>query len=132
MAGNSKNGPGAQAKEQAAANQAGEAGRGKEKNARQANAEKQRRYRKSMKAKGYKARLVWEKPLDAGLVRVEAPVISESSLNAAATGPAIKAVLDALSGTFIIESKRRGIPEETWRPVYRDFLTLLKPLGVEG
>jgi hypothetical protein len=55
MPGKPTNGPGAQKKGQEAANQAGEARREKEKDARQANAEKQKRYRKSMKAKGYQA-----------------------------------------------------------------------------
>jgi hypothetical protein len=49
-----------------AANQGAEQCRKKEKASRQANAEKQRRYRQSMKAQGYKAKLVWEKPLEAG------------------------------------------------------------------
>jgi hypothetical protein len=59
-------------------------------------------------------------------------VIRESSLNIGAANPAIKEVLDTLSGAFIIESKRQGIPKDTWEPVYRDLLTLLKPLGAEG
>jgi hypothetical protein len=57
-------------------------------------------------------------------------VIREGSINIADTDPAIKEVLETLPSTFFAESKRRGIPEETWEPVYWDFLTLLKPLGV--
>jgi hypothetical protein len=56
-------------------------------------------------------------------------VIHRTSLNIAETNSALKEVLDALSGTFIRECKRRGIPEETWEPVYKDILTLLRPLG---
>lgn len=116
-------------KEREAANAAGEAKREKEKAARRANADKQRRHRESLKAQGYKARLVWEKPLEAGWVKTATPVIRESSLNIAENNPAIKEILERLSGTFIYECKKQGIPEKTWDPVYRDFLTLIKPLG---
>jgi hypothetical protein len=114
-----------------AANREGEQRRKKEKAARQANAEKQKRYRESMKAQGYKARLVWEKPLETGWVRTAAPVIRESSINIAAANPAMKEVLDRLSGTFIHECKKRKIAEKVWEPVYRDLLLLIKPLGLE-
>ncbi|MDR0584546.1 MAG: hypothetical protein LBG57_09405 [Treponema sp.] len=114
-----------------AANREAEQRREKEKTARQANAEKQKRYRESMKAQGYKAKLVWEKPLEAGWVRTPAPVIRESSLNIAANNPAMKAVLGKLSGTFIYECKKQKIAEKVWEPVYRDLLNLLKPLGIE-
>ena len=53
----------------------------KEEKSRQANAKKQKRYRESMKAQGYRARLIWEKPLDTGWVRMIAPVIRESSID---------------------------------------------------
>ena len=76
--------------EREAANREGEQRRKKEKAARQANAEKQKRYRESMKAQGYKAKLVWEKPPEAGWVRTPVPVIRESSLNIAANNPAMK------------------------------------------
>jgi hypothetical protein len=36
-----------------------------------------------MKAQGYKAKLIWEKPLEAGWVRTAVPVIHESSVNIA-------------------------------------------------
>jgi hypothetical protein len=110
-----------------AANREGEQRRKKEQAARQANAEKQKRYRESMKAQGYKAKLVWEKPLEAGRVRTPAPVIRESSINIAVTNPAMKAVLSRLSGTFINECKRQKIAEKVWEPVYRDLKALLKP-----
>jgi hypothetical protein len=84
-----------------------------------------------MKSQGYKAKLVWEKPLETGWVRAVAPVVRESSLNIAANNPAMKGVLDRLSDTFIYECKRQKIAEKTWKPVYRDVLTLLKPLRIE-
>jgi hypothetical protein len=115
-----------------AANREAEQRREKEKSARKANAGKQKRYRESMKAQGYKARLIWEKPLESGWVRAASPVIRESSLNIAASNPAMKEVLDRLSGTFIYECKRQKIAEKVWKPIYKDLLTLLKPLGIEG
>lgn len=63
------------------------------KKTRQANAEKQKRYRESMKAKGCRARLVWEKPLDTGWIRVDAPVIRKSSVDIVKGNPAIGEVL---------------------------------------
>lgn len=102
----------------------------KEKKSRQANAEKQRRYRENMKAQGCRARLVWEKPLEAGWVRTAAPVIRESSLDIAGRNPAIGEALEGLYGAFTVGCEKKGIPQEEWEPVYRDFLTLLKPLGI--
>ena len=96
--------------------------------ARKANAEKQKRYRESMKAQGYRARLVWEKPLDSGWVRAATPVIRESSLGIAENNPAIREVLENLSGTFIFDCEKRKIPKGVWEPVYRDIQVLLKPL----
>jgi hypothetical protein len=84
-----------------------------------------------MKAKGYQAHLIWEKPLEAGWVKAEAPVIQESSLGIAAGNPAVREVLDGLRGSFIGDCEKRSIPKEVWRPVYRDLQTLLKPLGME-
>jgi hypothetical protein len=102
--------------------------REKEEAARQANAGKQKRYRESMKAQGYKAKLIWEKPLESGWVRMVAPVIRESSLNIAASYPEIKEILEDLCGAFITTCEKRGIPKDTREPIYRDLLTLLKPL----
>jgi len=51
--------------EAVAANAAGEARREKEKAARQANAEKQKRHRESMKAAGFKQVLRWALPCPA-------------------------------------------------------------------
>ncbi|MDR2434862.1 MAG: hypothetical protein LBD47_09885 [Treponema sp.] len=114
-----------------AANWETEQRRKKEKSVRQANAEKQKRYRESMKAQGYKARLIWEKPLESGWVRAAVPVIRESSLNIAANNPAMKEVLKRLSGTFIHECEKQRIAEKIWKSVYRDLLTLIQPPGIE-
>jgi hypothetical protein len=125
-----KNGPSAQEKEREAANRAGEARREKEKAARRSNADKQKRYRESMKAQGYKARLIWEKPPAPGMVKTTT-YIHENSLNIAVNNPAIKEALDRLSGTFIHECKKQKTAEKVWEPVYRDLLRLIKPLGIE-
>jgi hypothetical protein len=98
--------------------------------ARQANARKQRRYRESMKAQGCRARLVWEKPLEAGWARMAAPVIRESTVDIAGRIPAIGEVLEGLYEAFIVECEKKGVPKEAWEPVYRDVRTLLKPLGI--
>jgi hypothetical protein len=119
------------APEREAANREVERRREKEQAAREANAEKQKRYRESMKAQGYKAKLIWEKPLKPGWVRAAVPVIRESSLNIAANNPAMKEVLKRLFGTFIHECEKQKINGKVWKPVYRDLLTLLKPLGIE-
>jgi hypothetical protein len=100
----------------------------KERKARRANAEKQKRYRESMKAQGYRARLVWEKPLESGWVRIAAPIIRESSLGIAGNNPAFREVLENLSGTFISDCKKKKIPNDVWEPVYKDIQVLLKPL----
>jgi hypothetical protein len=102
--------------------------REKEEAIRRTNAGKQKRYRESMKAQGYKAKLIWEKPPEPGWVKVEAPVIRENSLNVAATDPAIREVLKSLCGAFITACEKQGVPKDIWEPVYRDLLTLLKPL----
>ena len=100
----------------------------KEKKARKANAEKQRRYRKSMKAQGYHTRLIWEKPLESGWVRAAAPVIRENSLNIIKDNSTVREVLENLSFTFKLDCKKKDIPQEVWEPVYRDIQALLKPL----
>ena len=98
------------------------------KKARQANAEKQKRYRESMKAQGYKARLIWEKPLDTGTVRGTAPVIQESSINTAKSNPAVREALEELCWTFVSDCKKKDVPKKEWNPVYQDIQILLKPL----
>jgi hypothetical protein len=84
-----------------------------------------------MKAQGYKAKLIWEKPLEAGWMRTAAPVIQESSLSIATNNPVIGEVLDGLQGFFIVDCEKRGIPGEAWKPIYSDLQTLLKPLAGE-
>ena len=100
----------------------------KEKKARKANAEKQKRYRNSMKAQGYHTRLIWEKPLESGWVRAAAPVIRGSSLNIIRDNSAMREVLEDLIITFTVDCEKRKIPKEVWDPVYRDIQVLLKPL----
>lgn len=95
--------------------------------ARQANAEKQKRYRESMKAQGYRARLVWEKPLGSGQIRTAAPVIRETSLSIVRSNPAIREVLENLCETFRMDCEKKRIQREIWNPVYRDIQVLLKP-----
>ena len=98
------------------------------KKARKANAEKQKRFRESMKAKGYRANLFWEKPLEDGWVRMVAPVIQKSSIEAVKNIPVIREVLEDLYWSFSIGCEKRGIPKEEWEPVFRDIGVLLKPL----
>jgi len=99
----------------------------KTKKARQANAEKQKRYRESMKAHGYRARLVWEKPLCAGQIRTAAPVIRETSLSIIRSNPTIREVLEKLCEAFKMDCEKKRIQREVWNPVYRDIQVLLKP-----
>jgi hypothetical protein len=121
-----KNGPSAQEKEREAANRAGEARREKEKAARRSNADKQKRYRESMKAQGYKARLIWEKPPAPGMVKTIV-YIHENSLNLAADEKKGKPLHDLGLSVFKLYQDQK-IPRET----YRDILELLKPLGDMG
>ena len=99
----------------------------KTKNARQANAEKQKRYRESMKAQGYRARLVWEKPLGSGQTRTAAPVIREVSLSIVRSDPAVREVMENLCETFKMDCEKQEIPQKVWKPVYQDIQVLLKP-----
>jgi len=99
----------------------------KTKKARQANAEKQKRYRESMKAQGYRARLVWEKPLGSGQIRAAAPVIRETSLSIVRSNPAVREVLENLCEMFKMDCEKKRIQKEIWNPVYRDIQVLLKP-----
>ena len=99
----------------------------KSKKARQANAEKQKRYRESIKAHGYRARLVWEKPLGSGQIRTAAPVIRETSLSIVRNNPAVREVLENLCETFKMDCEKKRIQKEIWKPVYRDIQILLKP-----
>jgi predicted secreted protein len=99
----------------------------KTKRARQDNAEKQKRYRESMKAQGYRARLVWEKPLSSGQIRTAAPVIREASLSIVRSNPAIREVMENICETFKMDCEKQEIPQKVWKPVYQDIQVLLKP-----
>jgi DNA-binding MltR family transcriptional regulator len=126
MAAKLKNKLNAQKKERGATDQAGEVKREQQRDTRQANAEKQRRYRKSMKAKGYKAHLVWEKPLPPGMVKAIAN-IHESSLNRVADETKRNPLHDLwLSVSVLYQDQRIS------REAYDDILELLKPLGDMG
>jgi hypothetical protein len=99
--------------------------------ARHANAEKQKRYRQSMKAQGYKAKLIWEKPLETGWVRTEVPVIHESSVNIAIKNQDMREILEYMTWSFISNCEKKGIQRKIWRPVYEDIMNLIKPFGIE-
>ena len=99
----------------------------KTKKARQANAEKQKRYRESMKAQGYRTRLVWEKPLGSGQIRTATPVIRETSLSIVRSYPAMREVLENLCETFKMDCEKQEISQKVWKPVYQDIQVLLKP-----
>src|SRR5215469_370278 len=88
--------------------------------ARKANAEKQKRYRQSMKAQGYTAKLIWEKPLETGWVRIAVPVIHDSSLNIASRDKDLKETLENMMGAFIMDCEKKGIQKKIWKPVYED------------
>jgi hypothetical protein len=100
----------------------------KKKKTRKANAEKQKRYREGMKAQGYRARLVWEKPLDDGWVRLQAPVLRKNTLDSVKNNPAMQEVLEVFCGAFIRCCEHKKIPKKTWMPVYNDIQVLLEPL----
>jgi hypothetical protein len=95
---------------------------------RQANAEKQRRYRKNMKAQGYHAVLAWEKPIPPDMVKVSA-IIHKSSLDIAAhtdteAGQFIQHIYDEV----LTGHRKQKLSDDT----YRDILSLLAPLGDSG
>jgi hypothetical protein len=136
-----------------AANAAGEAEREKEKQDRRKNAEKQRRFRESMKAGGYKRVTLWEPPAPKGTnkrmmgmgfrqvpaweipqkntdkgraARVRLAVrIRETSLNAGARLPKVQKAITAAAGEFL---KALGdMPEG--KAVYADYLELVALIG---
>jgi hypothetical protein len=115
-----------QAKEREATNATGVAGWENEKAARQANAAKQKRYRESMKAQGYKAHLIWEKPLPPGTVKASA-CIHESSRGIANDKDSGKPLYDLGLAVFRLYKENRISKE-----LYQDIQELLKPLGDLG
>ena len=84
-----------------------------------------------MKAQGYRARLVWEKPLASDWVRAAPPVIRKSTFGIAKSNQAIGEITENMYWTFIEDCKKRKIPKTVWNPVYRDIQILLKPLFEE-
>ena len=139
-----------------AANVAGETKRDKEKEARRKNAEKQARFRDSMKVEGYKRVTLWGLPCPAdkrlsgaGFRQVpawEIPEnnadkksraskvklavnIHETSLNIAARSPEVKKALDSAAGRFLAALGSIEAPEKL--AVYRDYNEIMKLLGGE-
>jgi hypothetical protein len=141
--------------EAVAANAVGEARREKEKAARQANAEKQKRFREGMKAEGFKQVLLWALPcpadvrerMAAGFRQVPAweaspalgkkrkPLpsgvvkvavpVRESSLGAADNSPDVRRALYSAMAAFL-DGLGESPEKET---LYKDFAELIKPLG---
>jgi hypothetical protein len=104
---------------------------------RRGNAEKQARFRKSMKEQGYREVKYWEKPHSPSLVKpwgkLPPPLIQESSASICemdqAIGEAIRAMMDAF---FVaMRGENDNMSKEAWR-VYRDIETLLSPLGYKN
>jgi hypothetical protein len=134
-----------------AANAAGEAKREKEKQARQRNAEKQQRFRDSMKAEGYRRVTLWDLPSPAGkrlfsqgfrqvpawelpekspgktrAAKVTFAVrIRESSLHAGDRSPKVQEALQRAAGELAASLSRT--PEG--RAVYSDYLELVALIG---
>jgi hypothetical protein len=101
---------------------------------RRENAEKQARFRKSMKEKGYREVKQWEKPPAPGLVKpwgkLTPPLIKESTAGIcerdAATKEAVKKMLTAFF--LAMSGEADNMSSEAWG-VYNDIETLLSPLG---
>jgi hypothetical protein len=49
-----------------------------------------------MKAQGFRARLIWDKPLEPGRVRLAAPIIWKSSVDIARSNQGVGEVLECL------------------------------------
>jgi hypothetical protein len=111
--------------EREAANREGEARREKAKKIRQANAEKQKRYRDSMKAQGYHAVLTWEKTLPPDMVKVSAIIHKDSLGIADREDNEARRFIRNLWGEVLMQYQEKKIPKD----VYRDIMDLLKPLG---
>jgi hypothetical protein len=134
-----------------AANAAGEARREKEKQTRQKNAEKQARFRDSMKAEGYRRVTLWDLPSPSGkrlfsqgfrqvpawelqekstgktrAAKVTLAVrIRESSLHAGARSPKVQEALKKAAGE--LAASLSNTPEG--RAVYSDYLELAALIG---
>jgi hypothetical protein len=139
-------------------NAAGEAGREKERRARQANAEKQKRFRENMKADGFRQVLLWDFPCPADVrERMAAAGFRQAPAWEAAPSPGekekplpsgiVKAAVVLHESSLGIAGKAPEIkqalsaalgaflreaeklPRPAWRNVYKDIQELLRPLG---
>jgi hypothetical protein len=141
-----------------AANAAGEVRREKEKKARQANAEKQKRFRENMKADGFRQVLLWDFPCPADVrERMTAAGLRQSPAWEAAPPPGgkekplpagmVKAAVVIHESSLGIADKApdiqkaltlalgaflqevENLPRSAWENVYKDIQELLRPLG---
>jgi hypothetical protein len=141
-----------------AANAAGEASREKERRARQANAEKQKRFRKNMKAGGFRQVLLWDFPCPADVrERMAAAGFRQTPAWEAAPGPGgkekplpsgvVKAAVVIHESSLGIAGKAPEIhkalsaaldaflreaeklPRAVRGNIYKDIRELLRPLG---
>jgi hypothetical protein len=117
-----------------AANAAADERRERERRARVSNAESQKRYRESMKAQGYRALLVWDKPPEKGKVKAwpagAAPLIREKTAGICERDANIKAAVDSMFTAFFhsMRGDKDNMSREAWA-VYKDIEALLFPLG---
>jgi hypothetical protein len=141
-----------------AANAAGEARREKERQARQANAEKQKRFRENMKADGFRQVLLWDFPCPADVrERMTAAGFRQSPAWEAAPRPGgkekplsagmVKAAAAIHETSIGIADKSpevrealslalgaflrqvEKLPRQAWGNAYKDLQELLRPLG---
>jgi hypothetical protein len=141
-----------------AANAAGEARREKERQARRANAEKQKRFRESMKADGFRQVLLWDFPCPADVrERMAAAGFRQAPAWEAAPGPGRKEKplpAGTVRAAAVIHESSLGaadktpeikqalsialgaflqqvekLPRASWGNVYKDIQDLLRPLG---
>jgi hypothetical protein len=113
-----------------------EAANAKAEKKRRANAEKQARFRQSMKEKGYKEIRTWERQPEPGMVKpwgeLSPPHIRESTVGICERDPAVKKAVDRMMSAFLatLRGEDETLDKEQWN-IYRDIETLLSPLGHE-
>jgi hypothetical protein len=141
-----------------AANAEGEARREKERRVRQANAEKQKRFREHMKTDGFRQVLLWDFPCPADVrERMTAAGFRQAPAWEAAPGPGGKEKplpIGMVKAAAVIHESSLGIadrapeiqkalslaigaflqevenlPRSAWGNVYKDIQDLLRPLG---
>jgi hypothetical protein len=101
---------------------------------RRENAEKQARFRKSMKEKGYREIKQWEKPPAPGMVKpwgkLPPPLIKESTAGICERDPVINEAVNKMMIAFfsVMRGDSENMSNEAWG-VCRDIETLLSPLG---